>query len=105
MWQLSQFCEVIPKTPKLLHFCAAALGSGATWGSLCEPELTLATLAAVTHPGVGGTGTGGAAPRTTFADSKHLLAPSPVIVDTNMQAHTKANIRRQSCTVKYLLTL
>ena len=75
-----------PKTPKLLHFCAAALGSGATWGSLCEPELTLATLAAVTNPGVGGTGTGGAAPRTTFADSKHLLALA-VIVNANMQTH------------------
>ena len=63
------------------------LGSGATWGSLCEPELTLATLAAVTNPGVGGTGTGGAARRrTTFADSKHLLALT-VIVNTNMQTH------------------
>ena len=83
MWQLSQFCEIIPKTPKLLHFCAAALGSGATWGSLSE--LTLATLAAVTNPGVGGTATGGAARRrTTFADSKHL-PPLPVIVNTNMQ--------------------
>ena len=70
-----------------MHFCAAALGSGATWGSLCEPELTLATLAAVTNPGVGGTATGGAAPRTTFADSKHL-PDLPVIVNTNMQTHT-----------------
>ena len=74
------------KTPKLLHFCGAALGSGATWGSLCEPELTLATLAAVTHPGVGGTLATGGAARTTFADSKHL-PDLPVIVNTNMQTH------------------
>ena len=82
--EFAEFCEIIPKTPKLLHFCAAALGSGATWGSLSEPELTLATLAAVTNPGVGGNATGGAARPTTFADSKHLPG-LPVIVNTNMQ--------------------
>ena len=99
MWQLSQFCDIIPKTPKLLHFCAAALGSGATWGSLSE--LTLATLAAVTNPGVGGTAaTGGAArPRTTFADSKHL--PPPACHCEHKYAKTQRQIEEDKVAQKY----